>query len=374
MFEVYSGHTPGRRNLAAILSGAVLVAVLGVAWLQGRSHRILGDPVAITGTNLTIRLPKGWVEDSDSPGTFLFPNETDSNGGGRSIGRWMRISAGRERVFESPYPTQSLQRGFAEERRLRRGSVTRIKPIAGLHAVEQIWDTTRRFLVRGRRREFALTIIVRQAASLRGDFIHLEYETLSALSAGDRLLLDAICSGIRRQPAEPQVDPAHATSRIGVEFELEPDWTVAHPAPPQLAGLYLGPPLDSDEFWSVAVFRTRFATQNLQRTLVRFAGRRGIRLAASDFLQFTEPVQTDGNQVVGVYYRGNNRNRQIPIGSLWIVSASETETVLIVSLARGSNVEAAERAAKRIAETIRFAPDKAVTPVSEDELKQRFAR
>ncbi len=374
MIEVYSGHTPGRRNLAAMLSGAVLVAMLSIAWLQGRSLRTLGEPVAIAGTDLTIRLPIGWVEDPRNPGTFLLPTDPGPSGDGPGVpSRRIQVAA-RQREFRSPYPTRSVLQGRGENRRLRDRRVSRIDPIAGMRAVEQIWDVNRNVLVRGRVLQLTQTILVREAASLRGDYIYIEYEALSDLSAGDRLLLDAICAGIRDEAPEREADPAEAMGRIGAKFEMEPGWTVADPNPPELAGLYVGPAVESDAFWSVGVFRTRFATDDLQRALTRLMSSGGIRLGIPESLRFTGPERIGDNALIGVHYRGGNPNHAIPIASLWIVSAGKNETAVVVTLARGANVEAAEQAAEHIAETIRFASGKAVTPVSDDELKQRFAR
>lgn len=339
MFEAYSGHKPGRKNLAVLLSGGVLIAALGMAWLQARSRLSLGDPVKIAGTNLWVRPPKGWVE--AEPGTFVLISKDVRR---QSIDRRVRFSAGRERMFERPNPTSDPP-------------VKRVDPIGGLFAVEQ--EFSRRVLTSGGEMKYLQTVIIRKAVSQRGDFILVEYEPLSVASAGDHLLLDAICAEIRFDEPALNVNPDEALRDAGVEFPLDSAWRVAAPGESEPSGLYIGPAEAAESFWSLGVFRTRFDSDDLKRELERFVGRRGVRLAPS-FLEYLRPIRSGGVEVVGVLYGGQKSFAR----SFWMASASETESVLIVAFATPDSVDDANRAARRIAETIRFTSGAQVTPAN----------
>jgi hypothetical protein len=349
MFEVYSGHKPGRKNLAVLLSGGVLIAALSMAWLQARSRLTLGDPVQISGAKLWVRPPKGWVE--DEPGTFVLISK---DGRRESINRRVHISAGRERMFESPYPTSNPR-------------VTRVDPIGGLFALEQELTDSRRVLTSHGPREYTQTIIIRKAVSPRGDFILVEYEPLSVASAGDHLLLDAICAEIRFDEPALNVNPDQALRDAGVEFPLDSDWHVAAPGKNEPSGLYIGPAAGGKSFWSLGVFRTRLDSDDLKKELERFVGRRGVRLAPS-FLEYLPPIRSDGVDAVGVLYGGQKSFTR----SFWMASAGETQSVLIIAFATPDSVDDANRAAQRVAETIRFTSGAPVTAASLAELVRQL--
>ena len=336
MFEVYSGHKPGRKNLAVLLSGGVLIAALGIAWLQARSRLTLGDPVQIAGANLWVRPPKGWVE--AEPGTFVLISK---DGRRQSIDRRVRISTGRERMFESPYPTRSA-------------AVTRVDPIGGLFALEQ--ELSRRVLTSAGEIAYSQTVIIRKAVSPRGDFILIEYEPLSVASAGDRLLLDAICAEIRFDEPALNVNPDQALRDAGVEFPLDSAWRVAAPGTSEPSGLYIGPAEAGKFFWSLGVFRARLASVDMKKELKKFVGRGGVRLAPS-FLEYLPSIRSDGIEAVGVLYREQKSLAR----SYWMASAGSTDNVLIVAFATADSVDEANRAARRVAETIRFTSGASVT-------------
>lgn len=331
MFEVYSGHKPGRKNLAVLVSGGVLIAALGMAWLQARSRLTLGDPVQIKGTNLWVRPPKGWVE--DGPGTFVLISK---DGRRESIDKRVRISAGRERMFASPYPSSDPR-------------VRRVDPIGGLFALEQELIDSRRVMTGRGPVEYSQTVIIRKAVSPRGDFILIEYGPLSVASAGDHRLLDAICAAIRFDEPALNVNPDEALRDAGLEFPLDSAWRVAAPGKSEPSGLYIGPAEAGKSFWSLGVFRARLASMDMKKELEKFVGRGGVRLTPS-FLEYLPPIRSDGIEAAGVLYRDQESFAR----SYWMASAGKTESVLIVAFAMVDSVDEANEAARRVAETIRF--------------------
>jgi len=67
MYQVHTGTRPGRPAILIVLCGVSLAGTLGLAWLQTRAARGLGQQISI-GTDLVIRPPLGWAQDPRDPG------------------------------------------------------------------------------------------------------------------------------------------------------------------------------------------------------------------------------------------------------------------------------------------------------------------
>ena len=70
MFEVHAGSKPGRPTVLLLLATGVLVGALGLAWAQVQRTRALDVAIALEGTPLMVRAPKGWVRDPKNPRLF----------------------------------------------------------------------------------------------------------------------------------------------------------------------------------------------------------------------------------------------------------------------------------------------------------------
>ncbi len=108
LIEVHTGTRPGRPRVLLFIGAGLLAGVLGLAWFQVHSVRVLGPEQRVADTPLYVRLPHGWRPHPQDPGTFILPVQQ------RVLGRRVfeierRIRFGYERqpVF---VPTEELLR------------------------------------------------------------------------------------------------------------------------------------------------------------------------------------------------------------------------------------------------------------------------
>lgn len=204
MYEVSSGARPGRPALAAVLSAAILLGTLGLAWVQVRGTLALGPPQRIEGTNLTVRVPRGWRQHSDEPGTFTLPvHDSEDDAQRPAVGKRLRFSTGRLGAFSMADLAPSANPG-----------PTRPATIAGIPAVQGSRITQFRFRGRGYARE----TLIRHACTPRGDFVRVEYDPLTEPMPGDLELLEAVCAAVRLDEPDARLDAVASLGRAGIEL------------------------------------------------------------------------------------------------------------------------------------------------------------
>ena len=201
MFDVYTGTKAGRPTLLLLLAAGALVGTLGLAWMQVRGGRALGEEVRIEGTPLTVRPPKGWLQDPRNPGVFV--KTVRSRGWRRErwvverkiefyYKRWrtpqsllylLKLSNYRD-VVAAAYEPESAPIGRFDGVQIRRARV---------------------FEWRGRRE--VGESIYRLVSTPRGDQISVEYTPLGELSPGDMELFDAVCKAVTLDDSGPNARP-----------------------------------------------------------------------------------------------------------------------------------------------------------------------
>lgn len=190
MFEVYTATRAGRPRVLLLLAAGALVVVLGLAWIQVRGSRALGDEVRIAGTPLLVHPPKGWVQSPRDPGVFIRPVQ-------REI--WGRKVWAAERSIEFYYrrwPARQPLLALLKLSNYRDVVAAAYQPEpAGIGGFEGVQVHRRRYRRIGRRQE-PFDSVYRLVCTPRGDQISVEYTPLGELSAGDMELFDAVCQAV----------------------------------------------------------------------------------------------------------------------------------------------------------------------------------
>ncbi len=365
MFEVYTGHKPGRQSLAVVLSGALLIATLGLALFQSQQSRTLGDPVRIPGTRLTVRPPKDWRQMPNQPNTFILTADEDVGTDLAELrARRLRFFSGQRGPLAShrsgPAATEDLS-GYMP--------ITRepepVAPIAGMPAVEQIWKVARVAIFRRRPVRYEQTVIVRDAMSPAGEYIHVEYEPLSELpSAGDQLLLDAVCEAIRYEPLAAVADPLR---HAGVEFALAAGWQAAA-LDESLPAVRISRAGGMDA--TVELFRTVLPNDADVSAAMRLLGRAAWR-ASPRFMEFRAGSRTDGTRVLRAAYRGTRHASHLR--SAWLVVAPDGQAAALLASAPEGEIDVLETAAEDIVENVELASG-AVEPIAFEKLLELIGR
>lgn len=291
MFEVYTGHKPGRPLLLLIVSVAALTGTLGAAWLQVQNRRALGPEVRIDGTPLIVRAPRGWVRERDDPSSFVLPAQYTAWGRELLVAkRELRFRYNRLAAFRSPaYGIAAQIGGRLDPNRL---TPARIGPFDGLQYV----------LPGQQRRNARLSgdVIIRCACSPRGDQITVLYLPLTELTHADLGLLDDVCAAVRLD--DPAIRPraADALHQAGLAFSLPSSWTVSGPDVPDVAGLHLGGAVDGEPAWALDVLRTVLAYSRTPRELLLDFALTEWNLA-EDELRIVETGRADGAEITTIH-------------------------------------------------------------------------
>lgn len=368
MFEVYAGHKPGRQSLAVVLSGALLIATLGLAMFQSHQSRALGDAVGIPGTRLTVRPPRDWRQMPNQPNTFILTADEDAGTDLAELrARRLRFYSGRRGALASPRPVPAATEDLSGYTPITPRAEP-VDPIAGMPAVERVWKVARRAVFRRRPVQYEQTVIVRDAVSPTGEYIHVEYEPLSEMpSAGDKLLLDAVCAAIRYDGGAASAALADPLQHAGVEFPLAAGWqAVAYDESVPAVRVVRQGSADA----TVALFRTSLPDDADPSAAMRLLGRAAWR-ASPRFMEFRSGSRTDGTRVLRAAYRGTRHVS--PLRSAWMVVSPQGQAAVLLAAATGEQVEAVEKAAEDIVESLEMTSG-AVAPIDFEALLEIIGR
>ena len=330
MFDVHTGSKPGRPTVLLLLAGGVLVVALGLAWAQVRSARALGEAVALEGTPLVVRTPKGWVRDVDNPRLF-----------GKLIHKevWGREVWAAERTVEFHY--NDFFRQF-----------TRMFQVAAAYPAELArigeWDGVQ-YVVARNTRGLPGQMAFRWVTTPGGSQIGVEYTPLAELSHGDLYLLDEICQAVRLDAPEPGRTAQALLARAGVSFPIGADWEILGPDDQRGPGLWVQSVEGNRPVWALGVHRRYLGRQRKPAELLE-AEARTLRVV---FEGPREQHREDG-AYVGVLLNPDVLRQGSVVASLWVVAKSSTEAAVIHVLAEPPHAMRANEAAAELAGTLEF--------------------
>jgi hypothetical protein len=239
-----------------------------------------------------------------------------------------------------------------------------VDPIAGLPAYEQVWQVVRLGTFRRQPVRYDQTVIVRDAVSPAGDYIHVEYEPLSDRpTAGDRLLLDAICAAIEFEGTAASAALGDPLQHAGVSFPLTAGWQAAAFAA-DVPALRVGKPGLEPDAWSVAVFRASLASDDDPALALRRLSRSAWS-ASPRFMEFRSGSRADGSRVLRAAYTGRRYVGRLQ--SVWLVLKPNREAAVLLAQASPDRIDEAQRAAHDIAENVEMTSG-AVPPIPLDDL------
>jgi hypothetical protein len=329
-----------------LLTAGSLVGALGLAWVQVRGSRALGDEVRIEGTPLIVRPPAGWVAGRDHRGVFVKTIEIGYRGRQHeAIERSIKFEYRRWDVFQ-PLPDLLRLANWLDDKQAYEPVPAQI---GGLNGVQ----VRRSRVFRWRGRQERGETIYRLVSTARGDQISVEYTPLGEVSPGDMELFDAVCRAVKLTDPAVSVQAEAALAHAGVRFSPTENWTILNPDYPEIPGLYIqNHDANRIPVWGLAVFRTWLAPgRNPLDLLTSFAELEWPPEAIPDASQ--QWTRSDG-AIVATLGHGAMRPRGGHVASAWVVSKSPAEAVLIFALADSQAAPAADQAAGMVAEEIEF--------------------
>ncbi len=330
MFKVYTGTKAGRPTVLLLLTAVTLLGALGLAWTQVRGALALADEVAIAGTPLTVRPPKGWVQDPRNPYVF---------------GKWVRKRVWGREVWAAE---RKLEFGcndhFAQLTRLFQAAAASPGQPARVGGFDGV-----QFLLEWRGLQSTGQTIYRWASIPRGDQISIEYTPLAEVSHGDLDLLDAVCEAVRLRGPDAPRPPQQTLAHVGVSFPIAADWQVIGPDHRNGPGLWVQELEGNRPVWAVGVYRRHLRRGSEPGELLVAESRQ----LPSRFSRPQRAFRDDGTYVAVTRNLGPARAGNV-IASMWVVAKSAVETAIIYVLADPRHAEAANSTATELAGTIQF--------------------
>ncbi len=330
MFDVYTGSRAGRPLVLLLLAAGALIGALGLAWAQVQARRALGDAVAIEGTPLIVRLPKGWVRDSKNPRLF-----------GKLVRKkvWGREVWAAERTVEFFYNDYFVQ-------------FMHMFQVAATRSPEAVrigeWEGVQ-YVVQRRSRQMVGQTVYRWVSTPEGSQIGLEYTPLVEMSHGDLYLLDEICEAVRLSGDEPDRKPQALLAHAGVGFPIAADWEIIGPEDIGGPGFWVQKVEEHQPIWALGVYRRSLGRRSEPIELL-LAEAQQVR---SVFRRPKGQFREDG-VYVGVLLNPDVMRSGSVIASLWVVAKSPAEAAVIYVLADPRYAADANEAAAELAEMLEF--------------------
>ncbi|MGD8452359.1 MAG: hypothetical protein PVJ57_11120 [Phycisphaerae bacterium] len=346
MIEVHSGTKPGRPRLLLLLCAGALAVALSLAWLQVHYSRQLGPEREVPGTPLRVRLPHRWVADPSEPGAFLLAAR-HQRGGRQHFDTERRIRFVYERwpAFEPPAEHLRMTASGGYE-----PVPTHIGRFPGVQLHQVI---LRRWGPRPQDLRKSETV-QRMAWLPGGQLIKVIYTPMTDVTLADLRLLDDICATVRLDEPALNVTADEALTHTGVHFTVPPGSTVTLPYLIDVPGLFLSGNDNGVPAWSICVVRTWLAPQRTPRDLLLdFAA--AVWLLPERAVEVREWQRPDGS-AVATLRRPDDLQSQHPVASAWIVAPSPSTAVLLLVYTSEVHVQAASKAAGRIADEITIDP------------------
>jgi hypothetical protein len=333
MFEVYTGTKPGRPTVLLLLTAAVLVGALALAWTQVRGALALGDEVAIEGTPLIVRPPKGWVQSPGNPAVF---------------GKWVRKRVWGREVWAAERKLEFQCNDYFDQlTRLFQAAATSPAQPARIGRFDGV-----QFLVGRPGPRAENQAIYRWASMPQGGQVSIEYTPLIEASHGDMDLFDAVCEGVRVDGSELPREPQETLAYAGVRFPIAADWQIFGAQDRSGPGVWVQRFEGNCPVWALAVFRRGLPGGSHPIDLLLAESRRLMPRS----LRPEPTFRDDGTYVAFTRNVGLARTGSVVV-SVWIVAKSRAEAAVIYVLADPLHSDAANDAARQLAGTIDFISD-----------------
>jgi len=354
MFEVHLGSKPGQPRLLLVCAAAVLVGTLGLAWWQAYDKRALGGEVRIEGTPLVVQPPRGWRQDPRDPGLFALPVGREGTGRGEvTLERYVSFQYGRDATFVPPEEILK-RRNLQEWAKSTAPEPARVGPLAGIQVRRIV-----RHLAFGR--VYLQEQVLRVACSPRGDIIMVECVPLTGLTAAQLELLDDMCAAIRLEDPAFTAKPAELLRHAGIEVPEDESWKVFGPDFPEVPGFYVQSCVDGMPAWSLGVFRTWLAGGQTPPDLLVNFGSYYWGLAPRD-AHVAESQRQDGARIAAMRHPAFGRSDH-RVASVWLVAESAERAALIFVFSGAGFAEAADEAARKLAQALTCGPTEALPPL-----------
>lgn len=347
MVEVHTGAKPGRPQLLLVFCGVLLVAMLGLAWMQAHHARALGPEQRVLGTPFHVRLPKDWVPAPDDPRCFVLPFESRARRGEIEIERRLTFEFVDLASFTS---LDTLLRAM-HLTTTTRSSLPRAARIGPYPAVEVRKIESQRI---SRRQTLRRERIVRFTCLPNGKLIKITYEPLVVARPADFEILNDVCDTLRLEGPEFDRPTEDILAATGMRFDVDDDWTITGSAIAEVPGFYIGGTENGVPAWSLSVFRTWLAAGRKPAGLLAdLAAEQWLVLDAAPLIETSR--RDDGARVAHVRHPrfGVTDER---IVSAWVVSASDARAVIILTSAGPNEAAAADLAARELALTVEIEP------------------
>jgi len=330
MLEAHVGVKPGKPALLLLASAAVLVGTFGLAWVQIRATRALGEEVAVEGTPLIVRAPEGWVRGSD-PGLF-----------GKLVQKqvWGTRIWAAERTVEFRYNEYFKQ--F-----VRMFQAVAVQPptrgdIGDFPGVQCI--------VNRLSSQSPGQSIHRWAPTPDGALLGVSYTPLAEISHGDVYLLEEICRSVQvKHDSSPSTSPRNLPARCGLSFELSPEWELLGPNAEERPGFWILKRDDGRPRWAMGVYRGYLGrTQDPMDLLVSEARQL--------WPAFERPGgrRRDDGVFVGLAVGPGDRVDGNVAASVWLVAKTTVEAAVVYVLVDPRYTDEANRTAYKITEEMTF--------------------
>lgn len=354
MFEVHLGSKPGRPRLLLVCAAGVLVGTLGLAWWQAHDKRALGDEVRIDGTPLVVRPPRGWRQDPRPPGIFALPAGRERTGRAEvTLERYVWFQYVRKATFVPPVEILKW-RNLQEWAKSTAPEPARVGPLGGIQVRRIV-----RHVAFGR--VYLQEQVLRVACSPRGDIIMVEYVPLTGLTAAQLELLDNLCAAIRLEDPAFTTKPAELLRYAGIKAPEDESWEVFGPDFPEVPGFYVQSCVDGMPAWSLGVFRTWLAGGRTPADLLVDSGSSHWGLAPRD-AHVAESQRQDGARIAAMRHPAFGRSDH-RVASVWLVAESAERAVLIFVFSGAGFAEAADEAARKLAQALTCGPTEALPPL-----------
>jgi hypothetical protein len=199
--------------------------------------------------------------------------------------------------------------------------------------------------------------IYRWASMPQGGQVSIEYTPLIEASHGDMDLFDAVCEAVRVDGSELPRDPQETLAHAGVRFPIAADWQVFGAQDRSGPGLWVQRFEGNRPVWALAVFRREFPRRSapidvLADDLLLAESRRLMPRSLRPEPRF----RNDGTYVAFTRNVGLARTGSVVV-SVWVVVKSRAEAAVVYALAAPLHSDAANDAARQLAETIDFISD-----------------
>lgn len=337
------GARPGRPRLLLVLSAALLASTLALAWFQVHHARALGPRQSVGDTPITVRLPRGWQRDSEYPNQFLLPvREPGANGRPALFERRIRVELEQKPTFTS-VDLILRERDLAEPGELAELARTRIGPYPAVevHKFEPLRIGRLRL-----RRE----VLIRFTCLPDGRVLRVRYEPLAELRPADQEILDEVCGSVELNDPRYTQPPAQLLQRAGLRCAADPAWFAVAPAFDEVAGLYLGGPVDGVPGWSIGVFRTWLALgRTAADVLADVAANQWYDCDIADRLRASQ--RPDGIRILALRHREIGAP-DVRLPAVWLVEQAPDRAVLLFVYAGPGEAAIAEEVARHLATSL----------------------